>query len=121
MLTFELLKDAGVLVVEPREALRAEDFQAVARVVDPHIRDNGKLTGLLIDAPAFPGWDSFAGFIGHMRFIRDHHRKIDRVAVVTDSAVLTIAPRIAEHFAHPAFKVFKGGERDGALAWLQGG
>jgi hypothetical protein len=30
MLKFELLRDAGVLVVEPRDALTAEDFQAIA-------------------------------------------------------------------------------------------
>jgi hypothetical protein len=31
------------------------------------------------------------------------------VAAVTDSQVLTIAPKIAEHFAHPEFKVFRSG------------
>ena len=54
MLKFELLRDAGVLVVEPRDALTAEDFQAVAQTVDPFIQANGKLTGLLVDAPSFP-------------------------------------------------------------------
>ena len=44
MLKFELLKDAGVLIVEPREALTAEDFRTVARTVDPYIAENGKLT-----------------------------------------------------------------------------
>ena len=119
MLKFELLKDDGVLVVEPRSALSAEDFRSMAQTVDPHIQANGKLTGLLIDAPSFPGWDSIAAFIEHIRFVRDHHRSIDRVAAVTDSTVMAIAPKIAEHFAHPEFKVFRGGERAAALAWLR--
>jgi hypothetical protein len=119
MLKFELLRDTGVLVVEPRDALTAEDFQAISQTVDPFIRENGKLTGLLIDAPSFPGWESFGALIGHIRFIRDHHRKIDRVAAVTDSTILTIAPKIAEHFAHPEFKVFRSGERASALDWLE--
>ena len=76
------------------------------------------LTGLLIDAPSFPGWQSFAALIEHVRFVRDHHRKIDRVAAVTDSPILAIAPKIAEHLAHPEFKVFRSGERSKALAWL---
>ena len=46
--------------------------------------------------------------------------RIERVAAVTDSTILTIAPKIAEHFAHPEFKVFRSGERANALAWLQG-
>ena len=93
MLKFELIRDTGVLVVEPRDALTAEDFQAISQTVDPFIQENGKLTGLLIDAPSFPGWESFGALIGHIRFIRDHHRKIDRVAAVTDSTILTIAPK----------------------------
>jgi hypothetical protein len=120
MLEFELLQDAGVLIVRPKEALTAEDFRAVSRTVDPFIDAHGKLTGMLVEAPSFPGWDSWGALVGHMRFVRDHHRKIDRVAAVTDSTILALAPKIAEHFAHPEFKVFKSGERADALAWLQG-
>ena len=120
MIEFELLQDAGVLIVAPKQALTVEDFQAISRTVDPYISENGKLTGLLLEAPSFPGWDSLGALIEHMRFVRDHHRKIERVAAVTDSTILTIAPKIAEHFAHPEFKVFRSGERAKALAWLQG-
>src|SRR5215470_9108680 len=118
IIEFELLRNAGVLRVAPKGALTADDFRAVSRAVDPYISENGKLTGLLIDAPSFPGWENFAALIGHIRFVRDHHRKIERVAILTDSAILTIAPTIAEHFAHPEFKVFRSEERGNALAWL---
>jgi hypothetical protein len=120
MIEFELLRDAGVLIVAPKGALTAEDFRAISRTVDPFISENGRLTGLLIEAPSFPGWDSLGALIGHISFVRDHHRKIERVAAVTDSTILTIAPKIAEHFAHPEFKVFRSGEKANALAWLQG-
>ena len=119
MIKFELLRDAGLLIVEPREALTAEDFHVVSQTVDSYITENGKLTGLLIDAPSFPGWESFGALVEHLKFVRNHHRKIDRVAAVTDSKILTIAPKIAQHFAHPEFKVFRSGERASALAWLQ--
>ena len=119
MVRFELLKDDGILVVKPRDALTANDFSAIARTIDPYIEAHGKLGGLLIDAPKFPGWDSFGALIQHLKFVRDHHRKIDRVAVVTDNDVLKIGPRIAEHFAHPEFRVFPAAERAQALAWLQ--
>jgi hypothetical protein len=121
MIKFELLKDAGVLIVEPQGALSAEDFREISRVVDPYITERGKLVGLLIEAKSFPGWDSFAALIGHLKFVRDHHRNIDRVAAVTDSAFLKIAPKIAEHFAHPEIRVFASSEKASALAWLQTG
>jgi hypothetical protein len=121
MIKFELLKDAGVLVVQPQSALSADDFREVARVVDPYISERGKLTGLLIEAASFPGWESFGALIEHLKFVHDRHRSIDRVAAVTDDAFLKIAPRIAQHFAHPEIRVFRTDEKDKALAWLQGG
>lgn len=119
MVRFELLKEDGILVVEPREALTADDFRAIARTIDPYIEERGRLTGLLVDAPSFPGWDSFGALIQHLKFVRDHHRRIDRVAAVTDNQFLKIAPRIAEHFAHPEIRVFASAERAQALAWLR--
>jgi hypothetical protein len=121
MIRFELLKDAGVLVLEPKSALSAEDFREISSTIDPYIREKGKLIGLLIEAPSFPGWDSFGALIDHFKFVYDHHRNIDRVAAVTDSAFLKIAPTIAQHFAHPEIRVFASGERAWALEWLQTG
>jgi hypothetical protein len=120
MVRFELLRDAGVLVVEPKSALSTEDFHEISRTIDPYIREKGKLIGLLIEAASFPGWDSFGALIEHLKFVYDHHRNIDRVAAVTDAAFLKIAPRIARHFAHPEIRVFASGERAKALEWLQG-
>jgi SpoIIAA-like len=121
MIRSELLRDAGVLVVEPMSPLAADDFHTLSLMVDPYIREKGKLTGLLILAPSFPGWESFGALIEHMKFVENHHRKIDRVAVATDNQILSIVPKIAEHFAHPEFKTFGSGERARALAWLQTG
>ena len=119
MITFELLSGAGVLVVEPKGALSAEHFRDISERIDPYIREKGKLSGLLIDAASFPGWDSFGALIEHFKFVYDHHRNIDRVAIVTDDAFLKIAPTIAQHFAHPEIRVFASRERVKALEWLQ--
>ena len=119
VIKFELLKHVGVVVVEPKGTLSAVDFREISREIDPYIREKGKLTGLLIEATAFPGWDSFGTFIQHLKFVYDHHRNIDRVAAVTDAAFLKIAPAIARHFAHPEIRVFASGERVKALEWLQ--
>ncbi len=121
MIKVDLLRDKGIVVLTPQGALETGDFLGVAKIVDPFILEKGKLKGVLIDAPAFPGWDSFGALIEHLKFVRDHHRQIERVAAVTDSAFLRIAPRIAEHFAHPEVRAFSGGEKDRALEWLETG
>lgn len=121
MIPFELLRDKGILVVKPQGVIETGDFDRLAQVIDPYIADHGSLSGLLIEAPSFPGWDSFAAVIEHFKFVRDHHRRIRRVAALTDDSFLKVAPRIAAHFAHPEIKVFGGAERASALAWLEGG
>ncbi len=120
MLSIELLRDKGILVLSPEGALQADDFTAVARVVDPYIAEHGKLSGVLIFAPSFPGWSNFAALVEHMKFVRDHHRDVRRVAAVTDSAFAKFAPPIARHFTQPEIRTFASMEKARALAWLEG-
>lgn len=121
MIAFDLHRDKGVLVVEPKGALTAKDFRDIAQVVDPYILEKGKLTGLLIDAPSFPDWDSFGALVEHMNFVREHHRNIERVAAVSDSAVLKVVPAIARHFANPEIRTFESRDRGRAMAWVATG
>lgn len=111
----------GILVITPEGALSAEDFAALARVVDPYLDAHGHLEGLLIDAPTFPGWEGFGALTSHLRFVRDHHRALRRVAVVSDSAFLKAAPKVAAHFVAAEVKTFGAAQRAEALAWLHGG
>ena len=119
MLNYNLRKDEGIIILTPTGALEASDFEAVARAIDPYIEARGDLRGVMIDAEAFPGWNDFGAFISHMRFIRDHHRHIRKVAAVSDSAFLTIAPRIATHFVNAEVRHFERADRETALAWLR--
>jgi hypothetical protein len=115
MIEFELLRDAGVLIVAPKGALTAADFRAISGTVDPYISENGKLTGLLIEAPSFPGWDNLGALIEHIRFVRDRHRKIERVAAVTDSAILTQPCQRVGPLSAPENLEFRVGEVLGYL------
>jgi hypothetical protein len=121
MLQHELLRDRGILILKPDGALRAEDFTALATAVDPYIEQNGELKGLMIEAPSFPGWENFAALLSHLRFVRDHHRRIERIAVVTDSALLAVAPKIASHFVSAQLRTFDASGRTAALVWLEAG
>ena len=119
MIRHELLGDRGILIVKPEDALRAEDFAALAREVDPYIEQHGALKGLVIEAPTFPGWENFAGLVSHLRFVRDHHRLIRRIAVVSDSTLLAFAPKLANHFVSAEVRAFEAADRTAALAWIE--
>ena len=118
MLDHHLSRDTGVLTLAPSGPLTAGDFAAVAAEVDPWIATHGTLRGVLVHAKAFPGWDDFAAFLGHVGFVRTHVQKIRRVAIASDSAFLTIAPQIAKLFVHAEVRHFGYAECDAAAEWL---
>ena len=121
MLQHELLRDRGILILKPEGPLKAEDFTALAGTIDPYIEQNGKLNGLMIEAPSFPGWEDFAALLSHLRFVRDHHRQIRRIAVVSENPLLTALPKIASHFIGAQVRTFAADDRAAALAWIETG
>lgn len=118
MIEVELFRDEGVVVVVPSGSLTATDFAQLATLVDPYIAERGRLNGVMIVAGHFPGWDSFAGLVGHIRFVRDHEKVIGRVATVSDTLALTVAPALARHFVTAEVRHFAFDQRDAAMAWL---
>ncbi len=85
MIDYELDKAHSILRVRPESSFDKSDFAELAKVVDPEIEAGGALAGLIIDAPHFPGWDSFGALVTHIRFVRDHHKHVKKIAIVTDS------------------------------------
>jgi len=112
-----IIGDSGVLVVEVTRALRAQDFEALATSADAWIEIHGHLPGIVIHARAFPGWENLAGLLRHVRFVRDHHRKVRRIALAADSALAGLLPPLAAHFVHAEIKRFGYDDLDQAIAW----
>jgi len=119
MLNHKLLLPEGILVLEPDAPLQAADFEGLAHEIDPYIAEHGKLPGLMIYARAFPGWADLDAFLAHMRFIESHHQKIHRLAVVTNSSLLTEVPKIAAHLVRVEVKQFPESAYEDALRWLR--
>jgi hypothetical protein len=121
MIQFELLRDRNILILTPQGPLEKADFERVAREIDPIIASKGKLAGIMISIRSFPGWQNFEALTSHLKFIADHQRNIERIAVLTDSGFLKLMPQIAGMFVHPTLRHFDLEQRDQALAWLETG
>ena len=120
MINHKLLRTEGILILTPEAPLESADFERLAQEIDPYIEANGKLHGVMIDAESFPGWKDFAGLIAHLRFVRNHHQKVQKIAVVSDSSFLSFAPKIASHFVQAEVKHFSHSQSEDALHWLTG-
>ena len=115
-----LLPERGVIVVEVKEALRAQDFDALAATADSWIEAHGELNGIAIHAREFPGWENLGSFLRHVRFIRNHHQKVKRIALAVDGKLASLAPRIGEHFVKAEVKSFGYDDLESAISWASG-
>jgi len=108
----------AVLYVHPRSSLEKDDLVQLAKTVDPYIEKTGALAGLIIDAPSFPGWDSLAAMAAHFRFVRDYHKHIKKIALVTDAALGSVAEALASHFVSAQIRHFPAAELEAAKRWI---
>ena len=107
-----------LLILEPQAVLTKEDFIYLATVVDPYFKEGNTLKGLMIKTKNFPGWDSVSALTEHISFIKQHHKKIEKLAFVTDSSFIDAIKTIAGAFVHPQIKEFSYAQTEEALAWL---
>jgi hypothetical protein len=119
MLNHELRRDDGILVLNPEGPLEAADFTTLASHVDVYLEQHGTLRGVLIRAKSFPGWKDFGALLAHLKFVREHHQRIEKIAVVADGAFANIMPNIANHFVHAQVLHFDLAREDAAWEWLR--
>lgn len=119
MLDYSILKPEGILMLKPDAPLSTADFSGLSDLVDSYLTDHAELRGVLIQSRKFPGWENFGGFTAHMHFVREHHKKIVRVAVVTDSPLAEMAESLARHFISAEVRHFAFADDVKALNWLK--
>ncbi|WP_372862857.1 STAS/SEC14 domain-containing protein [Spongiibacter sp.] len=118
MLNVNIDEEKGIVTLEPDGKLSEDDFVSAAKIVDPYIETHGGLRGLIIYARSFPGWASFAALIAHLRFVKDHHRKVSRVALVTDSLIGEVVEHLGSHFVNAEVRHFDYDEVQPATHWI---
>lgn len=118
MIEHSIDKEHSIVYVRPTSTLEQADFVELGKWVDPFIEEKGDLAGLILEAPSFPGWENFKTMMTHFRFVRDHHKHVKKIAVVTDSALGDFAEHLASHFVSAEIKHFHAGELDAAKQWI---
>jgi len=111
------LRDDGLLVIRPRGALRREDFDKLSKTVDPWIEEHGQLRGLVVAMEKFPGWENFGSLLQHFEFVRDHQKKVRKVAVAADGTLPELVANIGGHFIDAKVKKFAFSQVEEAKNW----
>jgi hypothetical protein len=117
-LDYVLDQKKGLLEVEIAAPLNSLNFEVMTRAVDSYTEKNEKLNGLLIHTKGFSGWKNFGSFVSHIEFIKFHHNKIKKVALVTSSKLVNIIPSLSQHFVNADVKTFSFEEEIEAKKWI---
>jgi len=117
MLEHEFTANGSILVLTPTFPLTADDFKKLAAEIDPLIGEKG-LAGVMLRSATFPPhWKNLAAIIAHIRFIRAHHRRVKKVALVVPAGrPARFIPKLAIFFLHPEVRHFS--QYDEAMNWL---
>ena len=106
------------LLLEPSGSLSEADFQRLTERFNARVHATDRAPNLVIHAASFPGWKDFGAMLSHLRFIRDHHRLIEKIALVSDARILDFAPKVASTFVAARIRHFPANSLDAALAWV---
>lgn len=118
MLSVEIDEVNGLAILEPDGPLTKGDFESAAKVIDPYIENTDQFNGIIIHTESFPGWNSFAALASHLKFVKEHHKKISRVAISTNSVIGNFSEAVASHFVNAEIKLFSYQELEQAKDWI---
>ena len=119
MIDYTLDSSTGILHLRPTSALEQSDFEQLAKAVDPLIVQRGSLAGIIVETPGFPGWSSFGALAAHLRFVKNHHQHVRKIAIVTDSSIGNVAENLVGHFVSAEVKQFASSELETARLWIK--
>ena len=118
MLSVKLDEINGIAILKPEGKLSEKDFESAASIIDPYLEKSGVLNGIVIYVKSFPGWDSFSALITHLKFVKEHHKKVSHVAFVSDSPIGTLAEHVTGHFVSAEVKSFPFNELEESIKWI---
>ncbi len=111
--------DNGIVRVKILGKIERDDFEKhLAPVADHVIEEQGKITGLLIDVTEFGGWDGLSSLLEHLKFVKHHHKHVQRLAVVGNHTWQEFLPKIARLFVNAELKYFDQEKQSDAETWV---
>lgn len=117
MLKTEIDDKNNLFIVTPEGTVSEADFEGLGDVVNDYINRNDKAPGIVLDAAGLPHWKNAAALFAHLKLVRDHHKLISKVALVSDSTTLSIMPVLVDLFLDAKVRHFPQANLEKAKAW----
>lgn len=119
MISIEQHPDDGIFVVSPDGPISSSDIAELNRQVSDYINANDRVPNLVLRAEHFPAWKDFDAVSDHIRFVRDHHKLVRKVAIVTDSRLVWLVRPLIDSFTGAKIRRFTAGDYEKAYSWAR--
>ena len=119
MLDYELLKNEGLLLLEPQTPIQTRDFAQLCEAVNLYLHGQNRIKGLVIATDDQMGWEDFAELITHLQFNDDAHSHIDKLAFASDLDLDSHIGKVTNQIPSAEVRLFPTSSRSNALAWIK--
>ncbi len=117
MITLTTLSD-NIIKVQVTGTLEESDFQKLGAEIDTLLAQYVSVR-LLVDATTFNGWSNMQAATNHFKLVRDHQKRVERIALIAGHAWQHWVAGMMSVFVHPQVKVFDATEQMEAEAWVR--
>jgi hypothetical protein len=120
MLDYNISPYESMLTIRLHNSVSEADILLLSPKVDEYLEHHKRLAGVMLISKDWAGWDSFAALRATMTFLRGHHHKISRIALVTNSVLADLIPIFAGRFVNTTIRHFRYEDEANAKIWLTG-
>ena len=117
MIEVSIDRENNVIVATARDTLSEADFENLSGSINDYINSMDRVPALVLNAQSLPHWKDSAALFAHLKLVRDHQKILPKVALVSDSATLSLMPSLVDIFVRAKVRHFAQSDFDKALAW----
>jgi hypothetical protein len=99
------------------DTIGTEDIKKLEAITDRKIREHGNIR-IFANAAEFKGWEDISSIQEHIVFVKEHHNKIEKIALIIGRVWQQWLADIVSIFVHPQVKIFYNNEQNEAKFWV---
>jgi SpoIIAA-like len=119
MITIEKHDRHNIFVLTPAKAITSDDIAQLNRQINDYINAHDKVPNLVLRAERVPVWENFEALTDHIKFVRNHHRLVKKVAIVSDAKLVWLVRPVVDSFTGAKVRRFSADAFDKAYAWAK--
>lgn len=119
MINVDIKERENVFIVSSDAEITAEAIVGLSKTLNDYINMHDRVPNLVFRAHTVPHWKNFDALKHHFQFVRNHHKLIKKIAVVSDSKLIWLVRPIVDHFTGAKVRRFPEKAFDDAVNWAE--